>query len=147
MIPAWAIFSWGTENMLVNTDSLHLQLSAPLGKRFSFDNIKYTGSLPFWKKWLYPYKLAHQIEKIYHVPTPLKKKNPGPASWSLSNSDFLPENYKTRHKPVSLWFAKMSEYLKICGCGVPNAFIQRTDSHSGNWGMPNSILVKDFTEL
>ena len=50
-------------------------------------------------------------------PPPSKKKNPGPASWSLSNSDFLPENYKTRHKPVSLWFAKCLNIWKYADVG------------------------------
>lgn len=39
------------------------------------NNTKYTGFLPFWKKQLYPYKLAHQIEKIYHASPPHPQKN------------------------------------------------------------------------
>lgn len=32
------------------------------------NNTKYTGSLPFWKKQLYPYKLTHQIQKNQALP-------------------------------------------------------------------------------
>lgn len=138
--------------MLVNTDSLYLQLSVCLGKRFSCDNDLQQHQV-YWfltilEEAIIPLQISTPDRENIPCTSPSPPlKKPSPASWSLSDSEFLPENYKTRHKPVSLGLAKMSEYLKICGCGVPSAFIQRTDSHSGNWGMPNSILVKDFTEL
>lgn len=67
MTPAWANFSWDTEDTPVNTDSFYLQLSASLGKGFSYGN-DLQQHWAYWDLTVFgrsSYIHAHQVEKMY----------------------------------------------------------------------------------
>ena len=92
--------------MLVNKDSLYLQLSVSLGKRFLCDDDLQQHQV-YWfltilEEAVIPLQVSTPDRENIPCISPSPPKKPSPASRSLSDSDFRPENYKTRHKPVSL---------------------------------------------